>query len=180
MRSDRVIKSAVMVALAVAGLVLATPVALAGSLLSGYGGPGAGSQAILGSELVGGEEAGSGGGVQGAGPTSGGGAGQSGSAPASGNPRGSSSGYRGHAGSRHHGAPKKPVPRSTASGTVVQPAPASQALTLGLSGADVRDVLFGLIILALTAVFTGRVCGSPQWLRGNSAKGMGTSARVGD
>ncbi len=69
-------------ALATALLVLAPTTAFAGSpLLSGYGGPGAGEQAILGSTLIGGSR---GGGASGSGGSGGsGGVSLSGSAGAS-------------------------------------------------------------------------------------------------
>lgn len=59
-------------ALMVAMLVLAPPTAFAGSpLLSGYGGPGAGEQAVIGSTLIGGSRGGGAGGSSGSGGSGG-------------------------------------------------------------------------------------------------------------
>jgi hypothetical protein len=67
------IVSALVSALTLAACALAAPVALAGSpLLSGYGGPGAGEQAILGSTLLGGAGGDSGSGGSSGGSTGGG------------------------------------------------------------------------------------------------------------
>ena len=75
MRSRRIIASAV---ICIAGLLAAMPAAAsAGSLLSGYGGPGEGSQVILGASLVNGPRGGGGspggGGSQGGSSRAGGG-----------------------------------------------------------------------------------------------------------
>jgi hypothetical protein len=86
LRSDRavVFRKGVVVAPVVVVVALALPaLATAGSLLSGYGGPGQGSQQLLGSSVIGGG-AGSGGGSGGAGSGGGSGGGGYGQGSASG------------------------------------------------------------------------------------------------
>lgn len=132
------------------------------TLLSGYGGPGQGNQAIIGSTLIGG---GSGGG-SGSGST---GAQATGSAPASialpqtsaGKGAGGSTRRRNHP-ARHAGKPSVPSKTSGAGGTQ---RPATTAAspggggTLGLTGADVLYMILALCVLAATAVLTARLTG---------------------
>jgi hypothetical protein len=146
------------------GTLLAPPASAAGPLLSGYGGPGAGEQAVLGSALLnarGGGEPGSGGPKNTGGPSAGGpsapgtgsaAAGRATGAPGSPSPghdgstgsfrgdRGSAGGERG-SGEAGGGAPTYVYPSSLRS------APASPAL--GLSG---RDLLLALAVAAGLAV----------------------------
>jgi hypothetical protein len=169
--------------------VLLAQNALAGSLLSGYGGPGAGSQTIIGSEIL----AGGGGGA----PPSGGGAAPTGPAgtapshttPGRAAPKGQGGGASTHdqgagRGARSRGTRGKRAPdttgHSSTSTSTVRATAEKQPLTLGLSSTDVFYVLLGLIVLALTAAFTRRLLRSEDARRGISAKGMGTSARVGN
>jgi hypothetical protein len=143
--------------------------ALASSLLSGYGGPGQGSQAILGSALLNGPR---GGGGSGTGTVGAPGSSVSSSiastsvgAPAGGarvaSPRSQArvhSGYRkqaaGAAG-QASGGPSNPYLVAERSGTGQRADAASE--TLGLSGADLLYVLLALCVLALTAVLTKRL-----------------------
>jgi hypothetical protein len=135
--------------------------AFANPLLSGYGGPGAGSQAILGSTLVGG--AGGGGGS--AGGTSGGSPGSSagGAAPTG------SSGSRVRAGGRAADAgsgSRRASGKASAAAARAYPFSsarnASQAAsaateTLGISGEDVAYIFLALGALAFTGVLTRRL-----------------------
>jgi hypothetical protein len=181
---------------AAAAVLLALPVAAqaGSSTLSGYGGPGEGNQAVLGSALVGGH---GGGGSSGAGSGGqGSGAGAEGSAtgaPAveSGTSQGQSTQgadeprpSSGGGGSRHGTA--KPDSRSkTASGTQGssqgQPAavrsyyPAAehvpaggQGTVLGLTADDLLYVILALVILVLVGLFTRRLddSASPARSRG--------------
>jgi len=127
-----------------------------GTLLSGYGGPGQGSQAIIGSGFVNGP--GAGGGTSGGSGTSA--ATAAGSSAAAGATRAGASGARG-------GSPAHPTaPAGThVSGGGIQPAvsgvsPARGPLTetgsqsLVLPGGDVLDILLGLVVLALTGIAT--------------------------
>jgi hypothetical protein len=156
--------------------------AQAGSLLSGYGGPGQGNQAILGSTLLGGPSGG-GGGAAGGGEVGSPGSGSlSAAGPAT--SQGSGTAATGHSGAAHHG-----VKRSSAPATSQSPAPApgarlapSAASTregsqpLGLSGDDLLYALLVLALLAATAALTLRLArpGPPL----GSTKGMGRGTRV--
>ncbi len=119
--------------------------AVAGTLLSGYGGPGQGSQAVLGAKLLGGPGKGSGGSSGGSprggsgsgsasqegGAGSAGGEGSGGAAPASGNSAGSSSAgsASGGTGASHPAAPVKHKGRgSRGSSGSRSTAPAATAL----------------------------------------------------
>ena len=164
MRSRRIITPTI----ALVALSAAMPVAASGSsLLSGYGGPGQGNQAILGSSLVngGGPKSGGGGGA----PAGGGGSTATGaSSTVNAQTRvvrgGKVSLARPH-GSRTHGQGKqgsvrKPAP--TGSGAQVYPASARGAAaggseTLGLSSEDLLYVLLALCGLVLTGMVTRRM-----------------------
>jgi hypothetical protein len=143
--------------------------ALASPLLSGYGGPGQGSQAILGSALLNGPR---GGGGSGAGPEGASGSSTSSSsaatnigAPAGGarvaSPGSPARVYPGHhkqaagAAGQASGGPSSPYLVAERSGTGQRADAASE--TLGLSGADLLYVLLVLCVLALTAVLTRRL-----------------------
>ncbi len=136
--------------------------AVANPLLSGYGGPGAGNQAILGSTLVGG----SGGGGGSAGGASGG---SPGSSPGGAAPTGSS-GSRVRSGGRaaDRGSAQVARPSGEASGGAARAYPfssarnASQAAsaateTLGISGEDVAYIFLALGGLAFTGILTRRL-----------------------
>ena len=158
-----------------------TPVASANSLLSGYGGPGEGNQAILGSALVGG-----------AGGSVGGTGGGGGSAGSTGDSTGSSPGSRAAAGGQAGRAQASPTGsgrgaaqagrgarRSTdeadgsraasgnasAGGARAYPvssgsrtsAAAGGSVTNGLSGEDLGYVLLAFVVLGLIGVATRRL-----------------------
>jgi hypothetical protein len=134
----------------------------AGSLLSGYGGPGEGSQALLGSALVNGPSGPSGGGQGGLGAeapataasavsTLAVGAAHAGAAaqPASGHGSGGGRGAPRRAGTGRSAHPAARAPRAS-SGT-------AEASTLGLSGAQLLYILALLAALVLTGVLTRRM-----------------------
>jgi hypothetical protein len=141
--------------------------AFANPLLSGYGGPGAGNQAILGSTLVGG----SGGGGGSAGGTSGGSPGASPSetiGPGAQSPQsnGAPTGSKGSraagqgAGSRGgsdqaSGAAARAYPFASARNTSQATSGATE--TLGISGEDVAYIFLALGGLAFTGVLTRRL-----------------------
>lgn len=181
MRSRRIIASAV---ICIAGLLAAMPAAAsAGSLLSGYGGPGEGSQVILGASLVNGPRGGGGspggGGSQGGSSRAGGGStagGESSTVATTGSPadRASSHGTGGHsASSRHARAGAGGAKQVTAgvnggsaggaaahasSPTVASVRPAAEGSdTLGVSGIDLLYILLAVGALVLTAVLTRRI-----------------------
>lgn len=166
-------------------MALAPTLATASSLLSGYGGPGQGNQAILGSALLNGPSGGggsgggsSGGGAEGAGRSStstatsatGGETAATGSAkgaPAgsgaaptgnSGTGSGTGSGAAGARGASGAGS----APRKTVAAVTLYPAserlPASQQTgTLGLSTADLLYIILAAGTLAFVGVFTSRL-----------------------
>ena len=125
--------------------------AVANSLLSGYGGPGQGSQAILGSALLGG---GTGGGGAGGGST-GGGLGVSPGPPNLSEP----SGGAGSSASATTDVGNAPTRKATggASSSGHTGAGAVQSETLGLSGDDLLYVLLALAAVAFTGVLTRRL-----------------------
>jgi hypothetical protein len=153
--------------------------ASSGPLLSGYGGPGQGSQAILGSTLLNGPSGGS----PGSGSSSAGGAATAGSGAAahagsSGRPRPAS----GRAARKAHGKQSRSSAGVHAGGAsaagggaysasdeaAISRTHAVSSSTLGLSGTDLLYLLLALCALALTAVLTrGLVRGG----RGRSAHG---------
>jgi hypothetical protein len=154
------------VTLALATLLPSAP-AFAGSLLSGYGGPGQGSQAILGSTLSKGPNSGSG---SGGGPrvsaTSGVGVGASAAADAgSGTPRGVHGGGRASkpaaAGERRGGAGVQGAGGARRADTPTFTGPATSASVgsqpLGLSGVDILWILLALAALGLTGALTNRL-----------------------
>jgi hypothetical protein len=164
MRSQgRILRPAALVA---ALLLIAVAPARADPLLSGYGGPGQGSQAILGATLIGG------------GPSEGGGAGSAGSqgtvsAPTAGSvPGGSSSrtsaptrrsAGRGGKGatvtSRRRGVGGAEAASSTAgpAADYLSAARSPAGPLLGLTGTDALFVLLGGALLALTGALTWRL-----------------------
>lgn len=153
-------------ALMVALPAAAPAVASANSLLSGYGGPGQGSQAILGSALLGGGSGGGGGGsgsnssssgsFRSAEPSGGTGSSVTGAVRAGGHAvrRGAAPGA---SGSRAGGG------GATGAGSSVYPASSVEAASgagsemLGLSGDDLLYILLALAALALTGAFTKRL-----------------------
>jgi hypothetical protein len=178
MRSRRIITPTIVLV----ALSAAMPVAASGSsLLSGYGGPGEGNQAILGSSLLNGGGPKSGGG----GPSGGGGSTSTGtgtSSTANTQTRvvrgGKVSLARPH-GSGTHGRGKQgsiPAPAPTGSGTLAYPASARGAAaggseTLGLSSQDLLYMLLALCGLILTGTVTRRMARANTASRHGSLKG---------
>lgn len=171
MRSQRLITtSATMAALALPAL--APALASAGSLLSGYGGPGQGNQAILGSALLGGPSGG--GGSAGGGPLAAstpvpGAAESSGAGRARakiGAARGAGASVAGAAGTRRN-APGSDASAggsqtyTAASDSTVSGAGSGGSQPLGLSSADVLYMLLALATLGVTALLTRRLARQP-------------------
>jgi hypothetical protein len=174
MRRHRVITTAALLALA-----LALPAtAHAGSLLSGYGGPGQGNQAILGATVIGGA---SGGGSTGGGGSSSGGESSATSAttPATSTPSSRGSAHHpGKAKTRQGHASVSPSGAHRAASTLSLKDTASVATpALGISGTDLLYVLLALGALILTAAITGWLVRRPGQ-DGQSAKGMRRRTRV--
>jgi hypothetical protein len=153
-----------LVALVVLSLAVAAP-AMAGSLLSGYGGPGQGSQAILGSQLLNSPSGGGGSNGGGSSPSTRGAGSAAGAEDevrtgtssdttrrASTKPSAGkrSNGAAGRSQSQHGSRAGAPAAASVAqSASVSSPA-------LGLSGADLLYIFIALGALASTAVLTRR------------------------
>jgi hypothetical protein len=116
----------------------------AGPLLSGYGGPGQGNQAILGSALLGGSAGGSG--------TSGGG----GSGSRAAHSRTATHGAAGTLGSSKR-ADALAGERGASSYPAVEPTASRSGPALGLSGADLAYILLAAAALALTGALTRRI-----------------------
>ncbi len=146
---------------------LAAPAAHAGSLLSGYGGPGEGNQALLGSTLIGGSSGGGGSGGGGA-PTAAGSA--SGSHLAAGAEPGARGAAPGRHGSTHAGSYPAQARGShrggagaAATATGAQPSRGGlsftpvEARTLGVSQDDLVYILLGLGGLLCAGVLTRRL-----------------------
>ncbi len=137
-------------------LTLAAPAAQAGSLLSGYGGPGQGNQAILGATLLGGGAGGSRGGS--GGPTTSTGttppAGSTASSTSKGAPTGSSGASRKRSGGGTAATPSRPHGSRAALPLARE---AGDGRALGLSGADLLYMLLAFAGLVLTAAITRRL-----------------------
>ena len=165
-------------------LVVGAPAALpaaatAGSLLSGYGGPGQGNQAILGSALLNGPSNGGGGG---GGSTGAGGSSGAGTLAGTSSPVASS---RPQPRGRHHSSSSR---RSSATGSLGARTPggsgayplstglarsvSGDSRTLGLSGADLLYILLALAALALTGLATRQLMRGHEGQEGTVAKGM--------
>jgi hypothetical protein len=183
MRSHRAISHSVVSAVIFIALALVPATAQAGSLLSGYGGPGEGNQAVLGSALIGGSRGGSGGSgsAGGGGSETSGGASESSSSPSSGEARGGSGGTdRGasRGGSARHGAGKgakgaahggaSTAGTSGASGAGAQqfasfyPAAervpsGGQGVVLGLTGTDILLIAVAAVALIAIGLATRRL-----------------------
>jgi hypothetical protein len=150
-------------------LALAAPLAAqAGPLLSGYGGPGQGNQAILGSTLIGGPGGGSG--SSGGGPeagaaatapaqaTSGTGTAQAGATRT----RGASSSSRGAGGAAIAGAR---AAQPTLAGELGDRSyrgyeNAGSSSALGLTGADIAYIVLAAAALVVTGLLTRRLAGA--------------------
>jgi len=153
-------------------VLISTPSsALANPLLSGYGGPGEGNQAILGSALVGGSGGGGGsaggasGGSPGASPSEAAGPGaqspQRSPAPTGSKARagrraaGQGAGSRGSGSDQASGAGARAYPVSSAENA--SQATSGETQTLGLSGEDFAYIFLALGALAFTGVLTRRL-----------------------
>jgi hypothetical protein len=125
------------------------------TLLSGYGGPGQGNQAILGSTLIGGA-----GGSGGGGAASGGGEGpaeQASTLEAAGTATGAGGAAgrgRGHGQAQRHASGKAPATAGAETIGRVLDTERASASTLGLSGSDWSYVVLAFLVLALTAFGT--------------------------
>jgi hypothetical protein len=179
MTSRRMITS-ILTVLVVAAPAAVPALATAGSLLSGYGGPGQGNQAILGSALLNGPSGGGGGGGSaGAGGSAGSGTLAVTSSPVtSSRPQGSRARH-GHAAAGHHasgqGAPGATTPGVTGSYPLsagLARAVSGDSGTLGLSGADLLYILLALAALALTGLATRQLIRGHEGQEGTVAKGM--------
>lgn len=186
MTSQRLTIAATLLVLSASAVAPAT--AAANPLLSGYGGPGEGNQAILGAGLVGGASGGGGAGAgasglaqasgEGAGQASGEGAGigARGSGEASvGSARGtrggvaSASGSHGSGKQRYAGAASAPGASARPSARASTPSLAAGneggSQTLGLSGADLLDVAIALATLLVIGAITRRLAREPRLRR---------------
>lgn len=163
--------------------VLALPgSALASSLLSGYGGPGQGNQAILGSALLNGPKGGGGSGgssgsstgapstIGGTSTTASSGTGSSSGGSSASGPSGKDSSGNGRGGARHAAGKSGPATTSTTSSAGrASFYPATERIpsgahdgTLGLSGADFLYIVLGAVVLVSLGVLTRRVGGATQ------------------
>jgi hypothetical protein len=131
------------------------------TLLSGYGGPGEGNQAIIGSTLIGGGGRGGGGGAGGESQIAAGSGSIETPAPA---PKASGSGDSHTKGSSHaHKRSGASGGRTSGGGDASANAPATPTThgdggsTLGLTGGDLLYIVLALGVLALTALLTGRL-----------------------
>jgi hypothetical protein len=152
MKPNRKITPTIALLLALSAALPAS--APASSLLSGYGGPGQGNQAILGSGLVNGPSGGGGGPAAGASEA----AGTSGAATNSVSRGGAGSGRHGHgssAGSRSAGAQAGPNSAAfQAYTTAVSSHRSADSGVLGLSSADLLFVLLALAALLSAGLLT--------------------------
>jgi hypothetical protein len=173
---QRITSIVVFAALAAAAVPGTAP---ANSLLSGYGGPGEGNQAILGSALLGAPKGGGGSGGAGVSQASGSQASgaQSGETSAAQSTHGSSgarkaSGRRRKEGARATKTPARGTASQAAGGTrVIYPAASREATTggsraLGLSGADFVYIILALGVLAVTGFLTVRLTRTKATTRG--------------
>lgn len=158
--------------LILAGAWGAAPAAAAGGpLLSGYGGPGEGNQAILGSTLLGGAGPGEGGSA-GPGGLAGGAEGiaaalaSGSSAKPEGSRRGAGADGHGGSGASSEGRPANDGSGAAGAGAKSGPAvsltDAGDAQTLGLSSGDVLYIFVALGALAATGALTGRLARHPR------------------
>ncbi len=137
--------------------------AQANPLLSGYGGPGDGSQAILGAQLFNGP-------TSGGGPSAGGGASSSAGAregsSASGAGRGGARAGRrgrgaGRARSTHSGAPATGLRGGLSARQAASERPSEGFTAIGLSGGDLLLVLVAFAVLAFTGALTALLARRP-------------------
>jgi hypothetical protein len=146
-------------ALALSASLALPRVAHAGPLLSGYGGPGQGNQAILGSALLGGSKGGGGSGSRGAGKKG----------PHAGASALQASGTPGATGTAAvpQGGSVASAGRTAGSYPTVEPASSRSGSAFGLSDADLAYILLAAAVLAVTGALTRRIA------RSRIAKGHG-------
>ncbi|HEY4810062.1 MAG TPA: hypothetical protein VIH71_03295 [Solirubrobacteraceae bacterium] len=192
----RTITKLTLMALVIAAL--APSAASAGSLLSGYGGPGEGNQAILGSALLKGPS-GKGGSSGGSGAGATGRSGSYGSLIANASEGQSASSSRDSAGSTSSSSPRSSKSggkqRHVQAGAEKASNGASQpykqkyrasietsgsggSQPLGLSGADLLYILLALVVLALTGVVTRRLVRANVHGDGGPAQAMRRRTRL--
>lgn len=143
--------------------LMAVSASASSTLLSGYGGPGEGNQAILGSTLIGGGGKDAGGGGGSSSSTS-----SSSSSPSSialvqtgtgsSQPRGRKGGGSGHATPSRAGHASKTAPPAYTPATASSQQ-AGGGRTLGLTGDDVVYIVLAFGALVLTALLTTRFAG---------------------
>jgi hypothetical protein len=173
---QRITSIFVFAALLVAAMPATAP---ANSLLSGYGGPGEGNQAILGSALLNAPKGGGGSGAAGGSQSSGSQTSgtQSGEAAAPQSTHGSSGATKGSARRRKEGAratrtpTRGTAPQAAKGASVIYPAASREVTTggsraLGLSGADFVYIILALGVLALTGFLTVRLTRTAATTRG--------------
>jgi hypothetical protein len=154
--------------LTIAAAALVPASASAGSLLSGYGGPGEGNQAILGSALLGGPSAGAGSGGEGVSSASENSTPATAGAGAEGGSGAVRAGGAGKGGRRHSNEPSRGVPRGSsvasdqASGTPRSSVNIDVSKTEVLPSSDLRYILLALAALVVTGVLTRRFVGEPR------------------
>ncbi len=162
MRKHRVFTTAALLALALPAT------AHGGSLLSGYGGPGQGNQAILGATVIGGAAGGSGGGS-----SSGGGSGSGAESSTSGATSTPNLAIKASGSGGHRSSSKAKTRNRQASGSSAgaYQAPARLSAnetasvgtpTLGISGTDLVYIVLAFAALLLTAAITGRLVRRPH------------------
>jgi hypothetical protein len=171
--------------LAVVVLCPIPAVAAASSLLSGYGGPGQGNQAILGSALLNGPSNRGGGG-------SAGGGGSTGAGGSSGAQSGTSGGVQearsngavsrasrpsGRSAKGKAGHPQAAVSRAYPNGPLSMTRESGGSAMLGLSGKDVIYIILALGALVLTAALTRQLTRGHGGRGGAGAKGMRSGTR---
>jgi hypothetical protein len=170
-------------------LLGAAPAAWGGSLLSGYGGPGQGNQAILGSTLLNGRGGGGGGNSGSGGPQAAETSSEASQAPALSAPATSASSDGGGVAStgagsvrtssarhganevRRHGAAASPASNGAFSGYTVSERAAGAHPWLGISGEDLLYVVLVLGVLAFTGVLTGRFAGGTRQAGAGGSRG---------
>jgi hypothetical protein len=136
--------------------------ATAGPLLSGYGGPGEGNQAILGAALLNGPGGGKGGG-SGSSSSSGGGSSSGVAARTEAGAKGAGGGSSGHGGTRstrshtHASDSRSPAYTPLSSPPITQTAAGTSTGAAGLSGADFLYILLAAAVLVLAGAITRRV-----------------------
>lgn len=155
----KVHRATALACLLAAGLLLLPGTALAGPLLSGYGGPGAGEQALLGAGLIGpaagggggGGESGGGGAVQSSAP---GGSASSTGAVAAGGSTSRPSGSAGAGRRRHPAAASADREGRAPADLQVSAVPASATGPLGLAGSSGTAALLLLLGVVLVGALT--------------------------